>query len=135
MEIKAEAGGLLRLYEQIVPAVCWEELGGVGGQIYTLPVVVEMMLLQRLSERGTQQEAVQALVGGRLDGLLQPGTRVQSGKISSNTGGYARACGRVTVGDGRKNMRSGVIRTEPADTPGGQMGPCCDVVGWQQPAS
>jgi hypothetical protein len=50
MEIKAEAGVLLKLYEQAVPVVSWEELGG-RGRIYTLPVVVEMMLLQRLSER------------------------------------------------------------------------------------
>jgi putative transposase len=97
MEITAEAGSLLRLYEQVVPMVCWEGLGASGGQIYTLAVVVEMMLLQRLSERGTQQEAVQALVGGRLDGLLHASKRVQSGQISSNTGGYARACGRVAV--------------------------------------
>jgi hypothetical protein len=96
MEIKAEAGSLLRLYEQVVPVVSWAELGG-GGQIYTLPVVVEMMLLQRLSERGTQQEAVHALVGGRMDGLLSKSKRVQSGRISANTGGYARACGRVSV--------------------------------------
>jgi hypothetical protein len=55
------------------------------------------MLLQRLSERGTQQEAVHALLEGRMDGLLSLGKRVRSGRISSNTGGYARACGRVTV--------------------------------------
>lgn len=96
MEIKAEAGSLLKLYEQVVPVVSWEEFGG-GGQIYTLPVVVEMMLLQRLSERGTQQEAVHALLEGRMDRLLSKSKRVRSGRISANTGGYARACGRVTV--------------------------------------
>lgn len=96
MAIKAEAGSLLKLYEQVVPVVSWEELGG-RGQIYTLPVVVEMMLLQRLSERGTQQEAVHALLEGRMDGLLGKSKRVQSRRMSPNTGGYARACGRVSV--------------------------------------
>src|SRR5437868_3473775 len=97
MENKAEAEDLLKLYEQIVPSVTWKDFGE-GGQIYTLAVVVEMMLLQRLSERGTQQEAVQALVSGRLNGLLSNGKRVQDGRISANTGGYARACGRISAG-------------------------------------
>ena len=97
MDNKSEAGRLLKLYERIVPQVCWAEMDHGGGQIYTLPVVIEMMLLQRLSERGTQQDAVEALAGGRLDGLLKPSKRVQGGKISTNTGGYARACGRVSV--------------------------------------
>src|ERR1700743_3077223 len=97
MDIKAEAGGLLKLYEQIVPSVSWEQICGGCGQIYTLPVVVEMMLLQRLGAHGTQQEAVHALVGGRLNGFLGKSKRVQGGRISANTGGYARACGRVTV--------------------------------------
>jgi len=97
MEIISESGSLLKLYEQVVPVVSWAELGWGGGQIYTLPVVVEMMLLQRLSERGTQQEAVHALLEGRMDGLLGKSKRVQNRRISANTGGYARACGRVSV--------------------------------------
>ncbi|QEE30014.1 IS4 family transposase [Terriglobus albidus] len=95
MEIKAEAENLLKLFERVVPVISWGEFGG-GGQIYTLPVVVEMMLLQRLSEHGTQQEAVHALLGGRLDRLLPNSKRVQGGRISANTGGYARACGRIS---------------------------------------
>ena len=67
-------------------------------QIYTLPVVVGMMLLQRLNERGTQQEAVHQIAAGRLDGLLPDGKRVRAGKISPSTGGYARACGRMSIG-------------------------------------
>jgi putative transposase len=97
MDMKAESWSLLKLYEQVAPAVSWEPMGGGGGQIFTLPVVVEMMLLQRLAERGTQQEAVHALLGGRIDGLLSKSKRAQSGRISANTGGYARACGRITV--------------------------------------
>src|SRR5438270_4067178 len=96
MEIKAEAEDLLNLFERIAGVALWEEFGK-GGQIYTLPVVVQMMLLQRLSDHGTQQEAVQALLGGRLDGLLGNSKRVQQKRISANTGGYARACGRIST--------------------------------------
>lgn len=96
MEMEGESLDLLKLYERIVPVIGWEAYGG-GGQIYTLPVVVEMLLWQRLSTHGTQQEAVQALLGGRLAGLLASSKRVRQGRISSNTGGYARACGRVSL--------------------------------------
>jgi hypothetical protein len=97
MDVKADAASLLKMYEQVVPQVLWEEPGGSRGQIYTLAVVVEMMLLQRLGAGGTQQDAVHALVSGQLDGLLGKSKRVRSGRISANTGGYARACGRMTV--------------------------------------
>ena len=90
--------GLLELFASMVPEGQWQELEtGQRTQIYTLPVVVAMMLLQRLNERGTQQEAVHQVAVGRLDGLLADCKRVRRGKISHNTGGYARACGRTTV--------------------------------------
>ena len=90
---------LLQLFAEVVPAEWreWQE-GQKRTQIYTLPVVVAMMLLQRLNERGTQQEAVHQVAAGRLDHLLADCKRVQEGKISPNTGGYARACGRIGVG-------------------------------------
>lgn len=56
-----------------------------------------MMLLQRLNERGTQQEAVHQVAAGRLDHLLADCKRVREGEISQNTGGYARACERMAV--------------------------------------
>lgn len=92
--------GLLQLFEQVVPEEQWRELENRErrAQIYTLPVVVGMMLLQRLNERGTQQEAVHQVAAGRLDRLLPDGKRVRRGKISPNTGGYARACGRMSIG-------------------------------------
>ena len=90
---------LLQLFAEVVPPEWrqWEK-GQKRTQIYTLPVVVAMMLLQRLNERGTQQEAVHQVAAGRLDHLLADCKRVQAGKISPNTGGYARACGRIPVG-------------------------------------
>jgi hypothetical protein len=95
----AEEQSLLQLFAEVVPEGQWQELQGVQRrtQIYTLPVVVAMMLLQRLNERGTQQEAVHQVAAGRLDHLLADCKRVREGKISQNTGGYARACEGMTV--------------------------------------
>lgn len=91
---------LLQLFEQLVPEERWRELEDERkrrAQIYTLPVVVEMMLRQRLGERGTQQEAVHEVVAGKLDHRLPHGKRVREGKLSSATGAYSRACGRVSL--------------------------------------
>lgn len=89
----------MQLFAEVVPAEwrTWQE-GQKRTQIYTLPVVVAMMLLQRLNERGIQQEAVHQVAAGRLDHLLAVCKRVQEEKISLNTGGYARAYGRIEVG-------------------------------------
>jgi putative transposase len=90
---------LLQLFATLMSEEQWRELEGEGkrSQIYTLPVVIAMMLLQRLNERGTQQEAVHRVVTGGLDDLLGNCERVRAGRISSNSGGYARACGRIEV--------------------------------------
>lgn len=93
----AEEQSLLRLFEEIVPVERWRELEPESGaQIYTLPVVVWLMLLQRLQPQGTQQAAVHEVAAGRLDPLLPESKRVREGNISASTGGYARACGRVS---------------------------------------
>jgi hypothetical protein len=96
----AEEQCLLQLFADLMSQEQWQELQGEQRrkQIYTLPVVIAMMLLQRLNERGTQQEAVHQVLAGRLDDLLADCERVRMGKISPNTGGYARACGRIEVG-------------------------------------
>ena len=97
--VMADERSLLQLFAEVVPPEwrAWQD-GQKRTQIYTLPVVVAMMLLQRLNERGTQQEAVHQVAAGRLDHLLADCKRVQEKKISPNTGGYARACGRIQVG-------------------------------------
>jgi len=96
----AEEQSLLQLFAGLVSEEQWQELQGgqKRTQIYTLPVVLALMLLQRLNERGTQQEAVHQVAAGRLDALLADCERVRGGKISQNTGGYARACRRMGVG-------------------------------------
>src|SRR5690348_11661657 len=97
--VMAHEHSLLQLLAEVVPTE-WRtwQAGQKRTQIYTLPVVVAMMLLQRLNERGTQQEAVDQVAEGRLDHLLGACKRVQEEKISLNTGGYAGACGRIEVG-------------------------------------
>lgn len=101
--VTADELSLLRLFEQAMPAHRLQELDGQdknrGGQIqvFTLPVVVEMMLLQRLRAQGSQQDVVDALTMGGLDHLLADCKRVREERVSSNTGGYARACGRISL--------------------------------------
>jgi hypothetical protein len=89
---------LLRLFESVLPTARWKTLeGGSKAQIYTLRVVIWMMLLQRLDKRGTQQRAVHEIAQGHLERLLPESKRVREGRISQNTGAYARACGRLSM--------------------------------------
>jgi hypothetical protein len=98
MPIAFHEQSFLRLFESVLPTARWKALEGrAKAQIYTLRVVVWMMLLQRLDERGTQQRAVQGIAQGHLERLLPDSKRVREGKVSQNTGAYARACGRLSM--------------------------------------
>jgi len=89
---------ILRLFESVLPTVRWKALEGrAKAQTYTLRVVIWMMLLQRLAERGTQQRVVHGVAQGHLERLLPSSKRVREGKISQNSGAYARACGRLSM--------------------------------------
>ena len=93
-----EERSFLQLFESILPAARWKELEGRRkAQIYTLRVVIWMMLWQRLQERGSQQQSVDSIAEGHVERLLPDSKRVREGKISQNTGGYARACGRISM--------------------------------------
>jgi putative transposase len=87
---------LLDLFANLLPPKRWRELEGKKRpeQLYSLPVVVAMMMLQRLDERGTQQQVVQKLALGKLNRVISS-KPVWKETISCNTGGYARACGRL----------------------------------------
>jgi putative transposase len=98
MQTEFDERSLLRLFESVLPLARWKALEGTAkAQIYSLRVVVWMMLLQRLDERGTQQRAVHGIAEGHLEPLLPDSKRVREGRISQNTGAYARACGRVST--------------------------------------
>jgi putative transposase len=95
---KQGSGSLLQLFEGVLPAQRWKELENrPKAQIYSLPVVIWMMLLQRFNQGGTQQEAVYQIAQGNVERLLPESKRVREGKISQNTGGYARACAQLSV--------------------------------------
>ena len=98
MQTEVDERSLLRLFESVLPLARWKALQGrAKAQIYSLRVVVWMMLLQRLDERGTQQRAVHEIAQGHLERLLPESKRVREGRISQNTGAYARACGRLSI--------------------------------------
>jgi hypothetical protein len=98
MRGEVDERSLLDLFESVLPVGRWQELEGrTRAQIYTLRVLIWMLLLQRLQERGSQQRAVDQITEGHLERLLPASKRVREGKISQNTGGYARACGRISL--------------------------------------
>ncbi len=65
--------------------------------IFTLPVTVWLMILQRLSQKGTLATAVTELVHGHGRELLEPCKKVREDSISTGTGAYSQARQRVPV--------------------------------------
>jgi hypothetical protein len=65
--------------------------------IFTLPVTIWAMILQRLSAKGTLASAVHELVQGNGRALLSPCKRVVEDSISSATGAFSQARQRVPV--------------------------------------
>ena len=63
--------------------------------IYTIPVVMWLMILQRLQPGGTLATGVEALLGGAADSLLSGCRRAQQKRISRRTGGYSHARQRL----------------------------------------
>ena len=61
----------------------------VRQSIYTAPVVIWLMIVQRLQAAGTLATGVEALVSGAADSLLSRCARAQQKRISRNTGGYS----------------------------------------------
>jgi DDE family transposase len=70
--------------------------------VYTLPVTVWLMIMQRLSEVGTLAAAVEELVNGNGWDVLEPCRRVREGRISANTGAYSQARVQVPVEAARR---------------------------------
>ena len=59
--------------------------------VYSARVVLWLMILQRLHAGATLATAVQLLIQGAAEGLLQPCHRVECGNISARTGAYCQA--------------------------------------------
>jgi hypothetical protein len=101
---------LLQLYQQTLSAGTLEYFQKqtkviVRRGVYGAQVVLWMMILQRLHTTGTLSAAVQMLLQGAADPLLQNCQRVRKRKISARTGAYCQArqklpallCRQVTV--------------------------------------
>jgi hypothetical protein len=65
--------------------------------IFTLPVTIWLMILQRLSQKGTLVTAVTELLHGNGKALLESCKRVREDRISASTGAYSQARQRVPV--------------------------------------
>lgn len=88
-----EIAGLL---ERLVPPAFWQDLipkTGIGSRqgIYSFAVVVWLMIVQRLDDKGTLSSALQQLLQHRPAYLLSDCKRVREGKISPRPGAYCQA--------------------------------------------
>jgi len=91
-----EWSSLLKLYQQTVGAGVVQYLEKHTGPrrkqgVYSAPVVLWLMMLQRLQGRGTLASAVQMLLEGAAGPLLCRCRRVRRKRISCRTGGYCQA--------------------------------------------
>jgi hypothetical protein len=75
-----------------------QDLGIVENScIFTLPVTTWLMIMQRLSQKGTLATAVAELVHGSGRELLEPCRQVREDNISTSTGAYSRARQQVPM--------------------------------------
>jgi hypothetical protein len=75
-----------------------EDLEIIGNScVFTLPVTTWLMMLQRLSPKGTLATAVAELIHGNGRALLKPCKQVREDSISASTGAYSRARQRIPV--------------------------------------
>lgn len=91
-----DAVSVMTLFQRCITAGVMEYLqkqSGVGARrgIYAAPVVIWLMMAQRLQPCGTLASAVQLLLNGGAEPLLNRCRRVREQRISSRTGGYSRA--------------------------------------------
>lgn len=91
-----EWSSILDLYQRIVCGGLIQYLQKQAGMrvrrgIYAPPVVLWLMILQRLHPRGTVTSAVQLLLAGAAEPLLVDCARVRRQRISCRTGGYCQA--------------------------------------------
>lgn len=81
---RALSAGALEYFQKQVPLP-------IRRGVYSAQVVLWLMMLQRLHAAGTLAAAVQMLIQGAAEPLLQNCRRVQRQRISARTGGYCQA--------------------------------------------
>jgi hypothetical protein len=92
--------GILDLYCRAAPVEFFQQLEKELGlasrkRIYQLPLVIWLMMVQRLDRKATLSTAVQQVVQRRPAVLLSDHKRLREGKVSGDTGAYS---------DARQNM-------------------------------
>jgi len=92
----SDFGGILDLYDQAVPKQFFDQLERdlglpVRQRVFTLPLVVWLMISQRLSAKATLSTAVQQVVQQPPRSLLSDHKRILEGTVSCHTGAYSDA--------------------------------------------
>src|SRR5437879_875659 len=90
------AAGVLDLYEQAVPWTFFEQLRkdldlSDRRRIFNLPLVIWLMISQRLDPKSTLSTAVQQVVQQRPQTLLSDHKRIRERTVSCHTGAYSDA--------------------------------------------
>jgi hypothetical protein len=91
-----DLSGILDLYSQAVPNQFFEQLEKELGlssrqRIFTLPLVVWLMISQRLNAKATLSTAVQQVVQQQPQSLLSGHKRILQSTVSCHTGAYSDA--------------------------------------------
>jgi hypothetical protein len=91
-----DSGGLLEMYVEAVPESFFAQLETdfhlpAGKRIFSLPLVVWLMILQRLDPKATLSTAVQQVIQQRPRALLSAHKRIREGTVSCHTGAYSDA--------------------------------------------
>jgi putative transposase len=90
-----ETSVVVNLFKQVAPARYWLALGRRSRfrrrGIFCLPLVIWMMIMQRLDSNSSLAAAVRQLRAGSCRSLLRRCKRVREGRISAATGGYCQA--------------------------------------------
>ena len=95
------AGEALAIYRAAAPPGFFQDVRKASGQraeggVYTAELTTWLMMRQRLDGKGTLSTAVQEVTEARPQALLPSHKRLAEGTLSSNTGGYSRARGRLS---------------------------------------
>lgn len=88
--------GVLELYGEAVPEKFFEQVEKDLGlsarqRIFSLPLVVWLMISQRLDSKATLSTAVQQIVQQQPRALLSDHKRIREGRVSCHTGAYSDA--------------------------------------------
>src|SRR5258708_36269052 len=92
----SDRSGVLELYSEAVPEQFFEQVEKDLGlparqRIFSLPLVVWLMISQRLDSKATLSTAVQQIVQQQPRALLSDHKRIREGRVSCHTGAYSDA--------------------------------------------